>query len=304
MPAAARSCPCRRTSPSRRTAGGWSTRPSTTLGSIDILVNNAAVTYYIPFTEFPEKRYRLMFEVQVRAPFELAQMVVPGMRERGAGWILNITSRAGIHPQGPPFMELYKRGFSVYGMVKAALDRFSTGLAAEVYDDGIAVNSLAPWDNVVTPGAGAHDLVAGLRPRGHLLDGRSRAGPVQLRPDAGSPVVSPTASPSSPSCSAARLCGDQTGQVPRAWRKRQGSRDTGSGLESRSASESEMSPGTPRPSSWVPSVRGERPVAADGSALMGRGRTCAAAVEKLVEACVGAARDVGIGAGIAATAER
>ena len=46
-------------------------------------------------------------------------------------------------------------------MVKAALDRFSTGLAAELYDDGIAVNSLAPWDNVLTPGAGAHDLVKG-----------------------------------------------------------------------------------------------------------------------------------------------
>ena len=58
-------------------------------------------------------------------------------------------------------MEVYKRGFSVYGMVKAALDRFSTGLAAELYDDGIAVNSLSPWDNVATPGAGAHDLVEG-----------------------------------------------------------------------------------------------------------------------------------------------
>jgi len=131
------------------------------LGPIDILVNNAAVTFYLPFTEFAEKRYNLMFEVQVRAPFELAQMVVPAMRERGAGWILNISSRAGVHPQGPPFMEVYKRGFSVYGMVKAALDRFSTGLAAELYDDGIAVNSLSPWDNVATPGAGAHDLVEG-----------------------------------------------------------------------------------------------------------------------------------------------
>ena len=131
------------------------------LGPIDILVNNAAVTFYIPFAEFPEKRYNLMFEVQVRAPFELAQLVVPAMRERGAGWILNITSRAGVHPQGPPFTGVYKRGFTVYGMVKAALDRFTTGLAAEVYDDGIAVNSLAPWDNVITPGASAHDLVEG-----------------------------------------------------------------------------------------------------------------------------------------------
>jgi NAD(P)-dependent dehydrogenase (short-subunit alcohol dehydrogenase family) len=132
------------------------------LGPIDVLVNNAAITYYMPFTEFTEKRFNLMFEVQVRAPYELSQMVVPGMRERGAGWILNITSRAGIHPQGPPFNPLYRQwGFSVYGMVKAALDRFTTGLAAELYDDGIAVNALAPWDNVATPGAGAHDLIEG-----------------------------------------------------------------------------------------------------------------------------------------------
>ena len=46
-------------------------------------------------------------------------------------------------------------------MCKAALDRFTTALAAEVYKNGIAVNALAPWDNVVTPGAGAHDLVEG-----------------------------------------------------------------------------------------------------------------------------------------------
>ncbi len=131
------------------------------LGPIDILVNNAAVAFYVPFEDFPEKRYNLMFEVQVHAPFELAQFVVPSMRERGEGWILNITSRAGVHTQGPPYPEFYKRGFTVYGMVKAALDRFTTGLAAEVYDSGIAVNSLAPWDNVATPGVITHDLVKG-----------------------------------------------------------------------------------------------------------------------------------------------
>ena len=131
------------------------------LGPVDVLVNNAAVTYLAPFTEFTEKRWRLMFEVQVRAAYELAQLVVPSMRERKAGWILNISSRAGIHPAGPPYDPISKQGFSVYGMVKAALDRFSTGLAAELYDDGIAINSLAPWDNVATPGAGAHDLVDG-----------------------------------------------------------------------------------------------------------------------------------------------
>jgi NAD(P)-dependent dehydrogenase (short-subunit alcohol dehydrogenase family) len=129
------------------------------LGPIDILVNNAAVTFVIPFTDFADTRFRLMFEVQVRAPFELAQLVVPSMRERGEGWILNISSRAGIHPMGPPFMPFYTQGTIVYGMVKAALDRFSTGLAAELYADKIAVNSLSPWDNVATPGASHHDLV-------------------------------------------------------------------------------------------------------------------------------------------------
>jgi citronellol/citronellal dehydrogenase len=131
------------------------------LGLVDILVNNAAVTFLLPFAEFPEKRWRLMFEVQVRAPYELAQLVVPGMRERKAGWILNISSRAGIHPAGPPYAPIDRQGFSVYGMVKAALDRFSTGLAAELYDDGIAVNSLAPWANVATPGTSVHDLIEG-----------------------------------------------------------------------------------------------------------------------------------------------
>ena len=137
------------------------------LGPIDILVNNAAITYYLPFEEFSEKRYRLMFEVQVRAPYELAQLVVPSMKERGRGWILNISSRAAIHPQGPPFEEIHKTwGWTVYGMVKAALDRFSTALAAELYDNGIAVNSLAPWDNVATPGAGHHELVKGFKVEG------------------------------------------------------------------------------------------------------------------------------------------
>jgi NAD(P)-dependent dehydrogenase (short-subunit alcohol dehydrogenase family) len=131
------------------------------LGPVDVLVNNAAVTFMYPFTDFPEKRWRLMFEVQVRAPYELAQLVVPGMVERGEGWILNISSRAGLHPEGPPFPAVHVAPWTAYGMVKAALDRFSTALAAELSPHGVAVNALAPWDNVATPGAMAHDLVEG-----------------------------------------------------------------------------------------------------------------------------------------------
>src|SRR5439155_18564777 len=72
-------------------------------GPIDILVNNAAVTFFEPVASFAEKRFRLMFEVQVRAPFELAQLVLPDMKAAGRGWILNISSLAAVHPQGPPY---------------------------------------------------------------------------------------------------------------------------------------------------------------------------------------------------------
>jgi citronellol/citronellal dehydrogenase len=123
-------------------------------GAVDILVNNAAITYFIPVTEFPEKRFRLMMDVQVWAPFELSQLVLPGMRERGAGWILNISSHAAIHPQrGMP-----GKGGTVYGMCKAALERFTTGLAQEVYDENIGVNVISPG-LVATPGVMHHKLI-------------------------------------------------------------------------------------------------------------------------------------------------
>ncbi len=129
------------------------------LGPIDILVNNAAITYFEPVTEFTEKHFRLMFEVQVRAPFELAQLVLPGMRERKSGWIVNISSGAARHPVGPPYGGRGGGGGgTVYGMCKAALERFTTGLASEVYQDNVAVNVVSPSGLVVTPGVKHHRL--------------------------------------------------------------------------------------------------------------------------------------------------
>jgi citronellol/citronellal dehydrogenase len=130
-----------------------------TLGPVDILVNNAAVTFLGPLGEISDKRYRLMFELQVHGPVHLSQRVLPSMCERRAGWILNISSRAAIHPAGPPYGMLGRRGFAVYGMCKAALERMTTGLAAEVSHLGVRVNALAPWDNVATPGTAHHDLL-------------------------------------------------------------------------------------------------------------------------------------------------
>jgi len=129
------------------------------LGPPDILVSNAAVTYFVRVEDFTPRRYALMFEVQVQAPFHLATLVLPGMRDKGAGWILNISSGAARHPAIPP-SAWAARGSTVYGMCKAALERFSTGLAAELYQDNIAVNALSPNRVVPTPGTIFHHLTS------------------------------------------------------------------------------------------------------------------------------------------------
>ena len=127
------------------------------LGTPDILVNNGAVTYFSPVADFRESRYDIMYEVQVKAAFQLAQLVIPGMKSKGEGWILNISSGAARHPTLPPAGRAGAGG-TVYGMVKASLERFSSGLAAELWDDNISVNALSPNKAVPTPGTIYHQL--------------------------------------------------------------------------------------------------------------------------------------------------
>ncbi|RAV07055.1 oxidoreductase [Mycolicibacterium sp. GF69] len=129
------------------------------IGAPDILVNNAAVTFLRPLDGFPERRVRLMIEMHVVAPLHLTQLAIPAMRERGRGWVLNVTSVGGDLPAGPPFSDFDRSaGFGIYGTVKAALNRLTKSLAAELYDDGIAVNAAARSNPVATPGAGTLDL--------------------------------------------------------------------------------------------------------------------------------------------------
>jgi NAD(P)-dependent dehydrogenase (short-subunit alcohol dehydrogenase family) len=130
------------------------------LGPVDVLVNNAAASFYRPFEDWTEKRWHVAFEVNVRAPFDLAQRLVPGMRARGGGAVLNISSATARHPEGPPYDEFARRGGDLlYGMTKAALDRMSTGLAAELHEAGVVVNSLSPVAAVRTPGVEALGVV-------------------------------------------------------------------------------------------------------------------------------------------------
>jgi citronellol/citronellal dehydrogenase len=125
-------------------------------GPLDILVNNAAAAIYQPLAEMSAKRRRLMFEANVQAPLDLAQAVIPDMRAAGAGWIVNVSSGAARPWDGPPF-ELGANGtvIAAYGASKAALNRITNGLAAELHGKGIRVNTVEPRAAVRTEGADA-----------------------------------------------------------------------------------------------------------------------------------------------------
>jgi citronellol/citronellal dehydrogenase len=125
-------------------------------GPIDILVNNAAAAMYAPVAEFSPKRRRILFEANVFAPADLAAAVVPTMVERGEGWIVNVSSGAARHWDGPPFV-LGPQGSTIamYGASKAALNRMTNGLAAELDGTGIRVNTVEPRAAVMSEGAAA-----------------------------------------------------------------------------------------------------------------------------------------------------
>ncbi len=127
-------------------------------GPIDVLVNNAALNYYIPLAEFPLKRWRKMLEVDLTGPFMLVQAVLPDMLAAGRGHIVNISSGAARHPEGPPYAT-EPRGGTPYGVVKAGLERLTTGLAHELHGTGVAVNALSPAAVVPTPGVLFHHLI-------------------------------------------------------------------------------------------------------------------------------------------------
>ena len=132
------------------------------LGPVDILVNNAAACFYLSWDTVSARRYDVMFRVNVDAPWRLSTAVLPGMRDRHQGWIVNISSMVTEQPIGPPFTPFHaEHGATLYGASKAALERMTTGLAAEVYRHDIAVNVVSPVAAVATPGVAALGLMPG-----------------------------------------------------------------------------------------------------------------------------------------------
>jgi NAD(P)-dependent dehydrogenase (short-subunit alcohol dehydrogenase family) len=137
-------------------------------GRIDTLVNNAALNYYIPTADYPTNRWIKAFAINVHAPFMLAKAVLPDMIASGRGAIVNIGSGAAIGPGRGPYADQTVRGGVMYGASKAALERFTQGLAQEVASHGgIAVSCVSPSRTVPTPGTVYHKLMASLDdPRG------------------------------------------------------------------------------------------------------------------------------------------
>ncbi|MDD9935488.1 MAG: SDR family NAD(P)-dependent oxidoreductase [Myxococcales bacterium] len=131
------------------------------LGPIDVLVNNAALTYFIPVADFPVSKWHKSFGVNVHGPFYMSKLALADMLPRKSGAIVNISSGAAIGPGRGPYDNPRQRGRggTLYGAEKAALERFTQGLAAEVYDSGVSVTCVSPSQVVATPGVLHHKLV-------------------------------------------------------------------------------------------------------------------------------------------------
>lgn len=105
-------------------------------GGIDILVNNAAANpVFGPVEETSPEAFAKIMDVNVRAPFELAKAVLPSMRTRGGGAIVNISSIGGVSPEP---------GLGIYSVSKAALVSLTKVMAREWGRDGVRANVICP----------------------------------------------------------------------------------------------------------------------------------------------------------------
>ncbi len=105
-------------------------------GRIDVLVNNAATNVaQAPCLTLDERMFDKMVEINLKSAFRLTQLIAPGMCERGAGSIINISSVSGVRPQFEGLL---------YSLTKAALIMMTQSYALELGPKGVRVNCIAP----------------------------------------------------------------------------------------------------------------------------------------------------------------
>ncbi len=99
-------------------------------GKVDILVNNAALTYFVPIKDYVVRRWKRSWEVNVHAPFILSKLALEDMIPKKSGSIINISSGAAIGPGSGPYDELSSmKGNTCYGAEKAAIENESIYIA-------------------------------------------------------------------------------------------------------------------------------------------------------------------------------
>ena len=105
-------------------------------GKIDVLVNNAGVTAQDSFLDLPYRRWRLILSVNLDGTFVCSKIVLPHMLEKQSGMIINVSS----------ILAKEIRMSIPYGVTKAAVERFTLGLAREMRkNEGIAITCIRPY---------------------------------------------------------------------------------------------------------------------------------------------------------------
>ena len=120
-------------------------------GRIDILVNNAAILIPGKIDEMQVRHWDLLYRVNIRGPFLGCKFVLPYMKRQSYSHILNISSVGAINPGQGPYTTSGGGGIA-YGSGKAHLERFTQGLAQEVWGEGIAVDALSPKKGIASEG--------------------------------------------------------------------------------------------------------------------------------------------------------
>jgi NAD(P)-dependent dehydrogenase (short-subunit alcohol dehydrogenase family) len=145
-------------------------------GAIDALVNNAGIGLMSAFEATPERVMREVFETNTFGLMSVCRAVIPHMRERGKGVIINVTSSAGIAPM--PLVAIYTAS-------KCAVEGFSESLSYEMGVLGIRVRlvepGLAPTTNFASNGA---ELMQGLTPAPYDAFAQDYIGKMQNYPTA------------------------------------------------------------------------------------------------------------------------
>jgi NAD(P)-dependent dehydrogenase (short-subunit alcohol dehydrogenase family) len=145
------------------------------LGQLDVLVNNAGTARRRDLEDVPDEDWYAAWELNVMAPMRLMRAAAPGMRERGWGRIVNVSSSSGKRPSGAT---------PEYSVAKAAELSLSRLFADRYAADGVLINAICPGavrSELWTEDGGLLDQVIemeGLSSRDEALEAAARGRPI------------------------------------------------------------------------------------------------------------------------------